>query len=329
MKTILLRFQIFKKQIVIYYRLQKNYLKFTKNKTPYFYVFTMPIFGYFFSLIARAILQINSEYLIKKILSSKIFLSTLRFLTPIQRLKISKFLPSYNDYKEKIELNDSIGNKKSKVIYSELIKDGISDLGLIFSKQDCENFINHLNKKVCFNSQVKMQSDGVPHCFDLNKDEFNDKKNSYFCFEEDTNISFEPLKLFLENKDLIKLVNTYLGFRASIYLNSTWYNQVTDKFHYVHRLHRDYDDFKFLGITIYWNDVSELSAPLGFVKKSHLDPEVTEPISIITGSAGTVLITDTFALHKGNPTKKHRYTSTIRFGKPFNTASVNNGFLLS
>jgi hypothetical protein len=326
--SIISKITVLKKQIKIYFRLQNNHQKFVKNKTPYFYVFTMPIFGFFFSLIVKLILFIDSDSL-TKVLSHKIFLSTLRFLSPSQRLKISNHLTQYNNYEEKIELDNSLGNKKSNVIYNELMEDGVSNLGIIFSKQDCKNFIDHLNNKVCFNSQVKMQSDGVKYYFNSNKDEFNDKKNSYFCFGADTNMSFEPLQKFLENKELTKIINTYLGFRASIYLNSTWYNQITNESHYVHRLHRDYDDFKFLGITIYWNDVSEFNAPLGFVKKSHLNPDVTKPISTLTGLAGTVLLTDTFALHKGNPAKKERYTSTIRFGKPFNLASVNNGFFLS
>ena len=318
------RINILKEQLKIYFKLQVNYKKFVLNKTPYFYIFTMPLFGFFISIIVKFILLINSKHLMN-ILSHKIFLSSIRFLTPKQRLKITNFLPEYNNYEEKFKLNNFLGNKKLEIIYKELIEDGVSNLGVIFSKQDCKNFMNHLNNKICFNSQVKMQSDGVPHHFNLNKKEFYDTKSSYFCFQSDVNTTFEPLNKFLKNDDLIKIVNNYLGFHSSIYLNSTWYNQISNNVHYVHRLHRDYDDFKFLGITIYWNDIGEANAPLGFVKKSHADPDVTGPITTLTGSAGTVLITDTFALHKGNFAKKERYTSTIRFGKSFNLCSVNNG----
>jgi hypothetical protein len=324
--SIISKLSIFSKQIKIYYRLQINHQKFVKNKTPYFYIFTMPLFGFFFSLIIKLILLINSKFFIK-ILSHKIFISSVRFLVPKQKIKISNILPKYNDYKEKIELNNLLGNKKLEVIYKELTEDGVSNLGIIFSKQDCNSFINHLKNKLCFNSQTQMQSDGIPYYFDSNKNEFNNKKNSYFYFGSDTNMTFGPLKEFLNNKNLINVINAYLGFYSSIYFNCTWYNQITDESHYVHRLHRDYDDFKFLGITIYWNDVGELNAPLGLVKKSHTNPDLIEPISTLTGSAGTVYITDTYALHKGNPAKKERYTSTIRFGKAFNIGSVNNGFL--
>tara|TARA_B110000037_G_scaffold46153_1_gene56489 strand:+ start:722 stop:1702 length:981 start_codon:yes stop_codon:yes gene_type:complete len=323
---IISKLAILKKQIKIYLRLQINNQRFVVNKTPYFYIFTMPIFGFFFSLIAKLILLINSKYLMN-ILSYKIFISSIRFLTPKQRLKISKLLPKYNVYEQKIELNNSLGYKKLEDIYKELTEDGVCDLGTIFSVEDCKNFINHLNNKVCFNSQTQMQSDGIPYYFNSIDKEFNNQKNPYFCFDSNTNMTFKPLKEFLKNKELLKVIDTYLGFRSSIYFNSTWYNQITNESHYVHRLHRDYDDFKFLGITVYWNDVGELNAPLGFVKKSHLNPNIKEPITTLLGSAGTVFITDTFALHKGNPANKERYTSTIRFGQPFNSASVNSGFL--
>lgn len=71
---------------------------------------------------------------------------------------------------------------------------------------------------MCFDSQVQMQSSGVPYYFDANKKEFNDQKISYFTFGSDTNMTFEPLNNFLKNENLIKLVNTYLGFQSSIYV---------------------------------------------------------------------------------------------------------------
>ncbi len=324
--SIIARFNIFKKQIKIYYRLQLNYRRFVKDKSLYFYIYSMPLFGFFFSIIIKLIIVINSKKLMK-ILSHKIFKSSIRFLTPKQKMKISNVLPEYNNYKSKINSNNSLGNKKLKVIYKELIEDGVSDLGVIFSKQDCENFINHLNNKVCFNSQNLMQSDGVRYHFNSNINSFNNNKNVYFCFEPSTNMTFEPLKEFLKNSDLMEVINSYLGFSSTIFFNTTWYNPITDEAHYVHRLHRDYDDFKFLGVTIYWNDVSELNAPLGFVKKSHTNPDIREPITKLTGSAGTVLIADTFALHQGIPAKKERYTTKLSFGKAFNASSIMAGYL--
>ncbi len=325
--SIALKLEIIKKQIKIYYRMQINYRKFVKNKTIYFYIFTLPIFGFFSFLIIKLILLINSKYLMK-MLSHKIFLSSIRFLQPEEKIRISNFLPEYNDYHGKIHLNNSLGDKKLDLILKELTEDGITNLGVVFSKKDCENFINHLSNKICFNSQTQMQSNGIGYQFNINKEPFNNENNSYFCFDPAISLAFKPLKDFLENSDLIKVINNYLGFHSLIYFSSTWCNPTSSETHYVHRLHRDYDDFKFLVMNIYWNDINELNGPLEYVKKSHRNKDITKPSTLLIGSAGTVTITDNFGLHRGNQVKeKVRYITQIRFGQYFNSASVSNGFL--
>ena len=315
---------IFIKQIKIFFRLNKNYSKFVTNKSLYFYVFITPVFGYFFYLILKLLLVINSKYF-KKYLSKKIFLSALRFVKVEEKIKISNLMHEYNSYDKEIDQNKFIGNKKISKILEELNSDGISDLGLLFSKQQCKDFINFLQNKTYYNSQTLLQSDGNPHTYDKNKK--NLKSNSYLRFGPDINNSFEPLRNLAQNKELNELINSYLKFKSSIYLNNTWYNMPDTNFHYVRRIHRDYDDWKFLVVTIYWNDIDEESAPLGFFKKSHKNSNCQNLETKFTGSAGTVLIGDYFALHKGNVAKKSRYVSTIRYGKSFNYSSVINGFL--
>ena len=325
--SIINKLEIFKKQIKIYYRLQINHKKFVKNKTWYFYIFTFPIFGYFFYLIIKLIFLTNSNFFMK-FLSYKIFMSSIRFLNSKEKIKISKIIPKYNNYQNLIFSNNFLGNKKISLIQKELTEDGLSNLGVIFSKQDCEGFIASLNNQKCFNSQTQLQSDGVDLKFNPNKEPFNNNTSSYFCFGPATNMAFKALKNFLENKDLKNIIDNYLGFDSSIYFNSTWYNPTTNEKHYVHRLHRDYDDYKFLGLAIYWNDINEHNGPLEYVKGSHLDESIISPPTLLTGSAGTVIITDNFGLHRGNQViKNERYTSTIRFGKYFNVSSVNCGFL--
>jgi hypothetical protein len=319
--------EIFIKQIKIYYRLQSNYYKFVKNKTPYFYIFTMPLFGFFFYLIVKLILLTNSNFF-NKLLSYKVFMSSIRFLNPKEKIKISKIIPEYNNYQKLRVSDDFLGDKTKSLIQKELMEDGISNLGIIFSKQDCKNFTTSLNNQKCFNSQTQLQSDGVNLKFNSNKEPFNNNTSSYFCFEPSTNMNFKPLKNFLENIDLKDIVNNYLGLDSSIYFNTTWYNPPSNKKHYVHRLHRDYDDYKFLGLVIYWNDVNEHNGALQYVRGSHLDEKIIAPTTLVTGPAGTVILVDNFGLHRGSPViKNERYTSTIRFGKYFNVSSVNCGFL--
>jgi|MDSV01.1.fsa_nt_gb hypothetical protein len=321
------KIKIFMKQVKIYIRLQKNYRKIAKKKSLYFYIYTMPIFGFFLSFILKFLILFNSKKL-TKLISHKIFLSTIRYIDPVKREQIANSLPKYNSPIELIDNEKMIADKKLRNILDDLNEKGFCYLGKIFSKKDCEDFKNQLKDKICYNSQTEMQSDGIPLKFDSNKRPFNEKNSAYFCFDASVTLSFKPLKEFLENKNLTNVINNYLNFPSSIYNISTWYNPPSNEQHYVHRSHRDYDDFKFLGMVIYWNDIEENNGPLTFVKKSHKDKNIFEPHTKLIGEAGSVYLVDTFGLHSGSPVKQDaRYTTSFRFGQYFNMASVNNGFV--
>jgi len=317
----------FQKQLKIYLRLQINHYKFVKKKTFYFYIFTMPIFGFFFYLVAKLILLTKNDTLVK-LLSLKIFKSSIRFLSPEDTIYISNNLNDYNNYNEKNDLNKNLYNKKLSLILDELNENGFSDLGIVFSNETCDSFIKHLKNKICYNSQTQLQSNGIGYNFNLDDPMFSNGNYAYYSFEPSTTYSFKPLKDFIENKNLLNLINQYLGFKSSVYFSSTWYNPATNENHYVHRLHRDYDDFKFLGLTIYWNDINESNGPLEYVPKSNKDKNIKGPSKLLIGLAGQAFITNNFGLHRGRKISEgYRYTTTIRYGKYFNPASVNNGFL--
>ena len=53
----------FFKQVRIYFRLLHNYQKIARKKSFYFYVYSMPIFGFPFFLVSKIILKIKSNYL--------------------------------------------------------------------------------------------------------------------------------------------------------------------------------------------------------------------------------------------------------------------------
>ena len=62
-----------------------------------------------------------------------IFKSSIRFLDPEDTIYLSNNLPSYNNYKDNLDLDKTLINKKLKTILEELNEDGYSDLGIIFS----------------------------------------------------------------------------------------------------------------------------------------------------------------------------------------------------
>ena len=112
----------------------------------------------------------------------------------------------------------------------------------------------------------------------------------------------------------------------------TWYNPSTSNAHYVHNLHRDTDDYRVLGLYIYWNKVTKFNGSTVFVPKSHkLDIDDLENNKIfIESEKGTAFIADTCAWHSGNKVlKDHRYTTNIRFGKDNTYSSIVDGFVLA
>lgn len=324
----------FLKQIRIFFRLHKNYNKIAKKKSLYFYIYTMPPIGFILSLIVKIFVKTKLKFLIN-ITSHNIFLSTIRYLDPLTREYISKNIKKYN-YKSKSVININpnttlkLNGKNLSFILEELSENGFSNLGTIFSKNQCQEFIKELTNKTCYNSQNQMQSDGIPLNFDPKSTPFNQKKSAYYSFDPSTTLSYKPLNNFAKDTNLKSVIDNYLNFQSVIYNCVTWYNPTSNEEHYVYRSHRDYDDFKFLGMVVYWNDIFENNGPLTFVKKSHRDSNILGPQIKITGRAGTVILVDTFGLHSGSPVKESaRYTTTFRYGHYFNMSSVNDGFALT
>ena len=321
--------KIFIKQIRIYLKLLKNYKKIAQKKSLYFYIFSMPVFGFFLALVPKIIVKTESKFLTNLLLEKTIFKSTIRFLSPKEINFISKTLDAYNALDvNKINNSNIDNNTKNKL--NQLKENGFCNLGKIFSDQECDDFIQMLRNKNCFNSQAPMQSDGRVLEFKPEKEIFSGSLFSYFSFNPETTLSFVPLQNFLANKKLHFLINSYLNFEWKIYSCITWYNPTSKEEHYVHRTHRDYDDYKALGINIYWNKVSKNNGALSFVKKSHNSETSIEQKDLLIGEKGQVYLVDYFGLHAGNQvTNNFRYTTTIRVGKYLNYATVVNGFSIS
>ncbi len=318
--------KIFYKQIAIYTRLLKNFNRVAKIKSLYFYIYTMPIFGFLFYLIVRLLLKINSKKMIIFFLQHKIFLSSIRFLSIESRKTIGSILPKYNDQNDNIQKNFTIDDKKNLELLNDLKEYGYISLGKIFTDNECENFIQFLENKTCYNSQTAMQSSGNQINFELKKEKDNLKKNAYYCFNPEVTTNYEPFKKFISSKKIISLIDSYLNFKSEMYSSITWYNPQSNEDHYVHRKHRDHDDFKFLGMIIYWTNVDKNSGCLNIVEKSHEKSNQFKNKDLI-GQAGTVYLVDFSSLHSGTKLiNNHRITSFIRFGKFFNHATVIDGW---
>ena len=299
------------------------------KKSFYFYIFSMPVFGFFLALIPKIIVKTKSKFLTNLLLEIKIFKSTIRFLSQKEINFIAKTLKSYNTF-NLLSLNNIDIDEETKNKLSQLKQNGFCNLGKIFSDRECSDFIEILRNKNCFNSQVPMQSDGKLLYFDPKKEIFSGSIFSYFSFSPDITLSFSPLKDFLNNKKLNFIINSYLNFDWTVYGCITWYNPTSNEEHYVHRIHRDYDDYKSLGVNIYWNKVDENNGALSYVKRSHNVETPTDKKDLLIGEKGQAYLVDFFGLHSGTKISNDcRYITTIRFGKYLNYATVTNGFSIS
>lgn len=145
-----------------------------------------------------------------------------------------------------------------------------------------------------YNAHCPHHSDLVPRVYDENY-EFN--TCSYYPHE------FLKNKLFLKlatDPQTLSLVQSYLGCFPTIYSINSWWHKFNGSVYDTQIFHRDTDDFKFLCFFLYLTDVNENNGPHVYCPKSHLNIPLQQPKSI-TGKAGTLIIADTFSMHKGNP----------------------------
>ena len=319
MKIIIQQFQI-------YYRVVLNYNRMCKNKSILFYIYTLPPIGYLiYHFFIKFILKNKNKKLINKILKFKIFKICIRFLDPDERYFLSNNLDEYNNLNIKnINDNELINNK-----INELKKNGYCSLGKIFPDDECLNFIQHLENKDCYLSQVPLQSNGKKYKFNLSN--FKEKFESfpYIVFLPSL-INFLPLKKFLSSENIINIVNSYLDFNWTIFSCITWFNPSSSKKHYVHRFHRDHDDYKALTMFIYWTDVDSDNGCFNYIPESHKSKSPNQTKISLSGLRGNVFLADTSGLHCASQiTKNYRIITQIRFGKKDGYSPIVDGYCQS
>ena len=313
--------QIFFQQVKIYFRLLSNYRKLAVKRSFYFYIYSLPLFGLPFYLLAKVGLLIKSDYLIKLFLESRISKSGIRYFASRERHYIANTLKSYNTLSCELKTRHGLDiGVQAKI--TQLNDKGYCSLGKMFSDEECQNFIRSLRNKVCFNSQTAMQSDGIARSFSLNS------SSAHYVFLPEATLSFLPFRRLLKSRELNAIIDSYLKYDSTIYALSTWYNPEIDSDHYVHRLHRDNDDYRFLTLIIYWTKVTRTNGATSLVEESHRS-EVEDLGSkkiFMEGEEGSAFFADFNAFHAGNKILKgFRYTTQIRFGKDTNYASVIDG----
>jgi hypothetical protein len=232
---------------------------------------------------------------------------------------------------------------------------GIAHLGRIFDAAQAAAIRQHLDGCPCFAAHVATKSDGVEHtvaeCAALGA------QGAYRLADI---VQVPHLIEFANRDDILSLMETYLGCVPSIYsMNAFW--TFPDRPALIPGLqtyHRDYDDFRFCTMFIFLTDTApgdgahfyarathraelverrlKARAPESaatylnalFAKLAAIDDvafAALEPqVETVSGPAGTVVLEDTFGLHKGEVPKAPRLLAWIRYGLYKNNANLTD-----
>jgi hypothetical protein len=292
-----------------------NYINLSKIENKYYNLVSLP-FKLIFSFIIVNIAQIiGMKKTLLYLVDKMNILFAVRYLSLNNKVFIANNLPDIN-----LNINNKLDKKQIKKL-NNLQKNGYVYLGKIFKKKFCQNYIKTLDNKYYFNSQQPLQSNGKLYKFRLK----SKTKSIYSTFLHSKILNKKIINNVLDKRSLENLVMHYLSFKPEVYSALTWLNLPSNKKHYVQHLHRDYDDFKFLVLIIYWNDVGKKNGATSFVSGSHKFNNKNK-IKFLTGKAGSAFLIDSYGLHSGTKLLKgERFSTWIRFGRKFNAATVQDG----
>lgn len=122
------------------------------------------------------------------------------------------------------------------------------------------------------------------------------------------------LEKFSEEKTL-SLIQSYLGCFPTLYSFNCIWSKFTGEEFKTQKIHRDYDDFKFLSLFVILTDIDDNNGPHVFYPKTQDGSEIDEEPFVIKGKKGTAFLADTYALHNGMPLLQgQRCLLWVRYG---------------
>jgi hypothetical protein len=147
----------------------------------------------------------------------------------------------------------------------------------------------------------------------------------------------EAVKAIAHDPQILAVVKEYLGAEPILLGTQIWWSYPhVDKDNnkldtHVYGYHYDIDDFKFIKLFFYLNDVDEETGPHVIISGTHRQKDAFEKknrriseavaiqrykerIHVITGKAGSGFFEDTFAYHKGMNPSRRRLLFQVQYG---------------
>ena len=232
------------------------------------------------------------------------------------------------DLREKmtIEISSKVNEHISKIFSIHKIEDEIklkTDGYITFdnflSQNEVEKIKNKLIEQEGYNTHIPKYSDQTLRKL-TPEYEFN-------------TLSYPPTSLLNESIILNKIIDpyilslaqSYLGCFPTLYSLNSWWHLYKGNTYGTQNNHRDHDDFRFLALFIYLTDVDETKGPHIFYPGTQNGSESSESVAI-TGKAGTAILADTFAIHRGQPLQQDsRLVCWWRYGLNINAMYYYDG----
>jgi hypothetical protein len=201
----------------------------------------------------------------------------------------------------------------------KLKTDGYIIFNNFLSQSEVNKIKNKLIKQEGYNAHVPKYSDQVLR-----------KLTPEYAFNV---LSYPPIALLnlpivlnkIIDPHILSLSQAYLGCFPTLYSLNSWWHICKGNTYITQNNHRDYDDFKFLALFIYLTDVDETTGPHVFYPGTQDGFESDKSISI-TGKAGTAILADTFAIHRGQPLQQgSRLVCWWRYGLNVNDMHYHDG----
>jgi hypothetical protein len=195
-----------------------------------------------------------------------------------------------NEYIPKIE---SKHNPKDEAF---LKKNGYVVFENFLDEKQVDSIVNYISDKPGYNFHIpnrafSSETKTISENIDWN----------ILSYNTDLLLQNEIILKIMTDEMLISLVQSYFGCMPTIHMLSMWWSIFTGEVFHTQKIHRDGDDYKFLSLLIYLNDIDENNGPHIFYPGTHNGSDDTDNKLVILGKAGTAVLADTFAWHHGAP----------------------------
>lgn len=208
----------------------------------------------------------------------------------------------------------------------QLNHDGIISINT-FDENQIADIVNDLKTKQVYNAHVPYG--------DEQKRNLDDARNYAFgCYELVDLLTCPHVMKMALDEGLLNLAANYLGCTPTLYSVNSWWSFPNKGVAGTQRYHRDYDDYNFLAVFVYFTEVTLTNGVHCYIKHTHdsdvlasvLGKRLEDPLSscetdlkpyeqVLLGKAGTSFMSDTYGIHRSMPlTDGDRLVMWVRYG---------------